>query len=70
MEVTKNVSPMADTPARKMTVEAMQADFEYRMAQKFTKKLLDQGLISLCEYDKISTLNREKFCPFMPELLV
>ena len=69
MEVTKNISLMTETPARKMTKDAMQADYEYRMAQRFIKKLLDDGLISLCEYDKISALNREKFCPFMAELI-
>ena len=60
---------MTDTPARKMTKEAMEKDFEFRMAQRFIKELLDDGLISLCEYDKISALNREKFCPFMAELI-
>lgn len=69
MEVMKNVSLMTETPARKMTLESMQSDFEYRMAQRFIRKLLDEGLISLCEYDKISALNREKFCPFMVELI-
>ena len=69
MEVRKNAALMRETPARKMTMEAMQADYEYRMAQRFIKKLLDDGLISLCEYDKISALNREKFCPFMAELI-
>lgn len=69
MEVMKNVSLMTETPARKMTLESMQSDFEYRMAQRFIKKLLDEGLISLCEYDRISVLNREKFCPFMAELI-
>ena len=47
MEVMKNVSLMTETPARKMTMEAMQSDYEYRMAQKFIKKLLDLGKISL-----------------------
>lgn len=69
MEVKKNASLMTETPARKMTLESMQSDYEYRMAQRFIKKLLDDGLISLCEYDKISALNREKFCPFMVELI-
>ena len=69
MEVTKNASRMTETPPRQMTLEAMQADFEYRMAQKLTKKLLDKGLISEGEFDKISALNREKFSPFLPELL-
>ena len=69
MEVKKNASLMMETPARKMTMETMKKDFEFRMAQRFIKKLLDDGLISLCEYDKISALNREKFCPFMAELI-
>ena len=47
MEITKNASLMTETPARKMTMEAMQSDFEYRMAQRFIKKLLDEGLVSL-----------------------
>ena len=69
MEVKKNASLMMETPARKMTMETMKKDFEFRMAQRFIKKLLDDGLISLCEYDKISALNREKLCPFMAELI-
>ena len=34
MEVMKNISLMTETPARKMTKDAMQADYEYRMAQR------------------------------------
>ena len=56
MEVMKNSSLMTDTPARKMTKDAMQDDYEYRMAQRFIKKLLDDGLISLCEYDEVCAL--------------
>ena len=45
------------------------ADVNFEKRDKFIKKLLDDGLISLCEYDKISALNREKLCPFMAELI-
>lgn len=47
MEVMKNISLMTETPARKMTKDAMQADYEYRMAQRFIKNLMGQGKISL-----------------------
>ena len=47
----------------------MQKDFEYEMAQKLTKSLLDQGLISVDEYDRISELNRVKFYPFYGDLM-
>ena len=47
----------------------MQKDFEYEMAQKITKNLLEQGLISIDEYDRISALNAQNFSPFYRDLL-
>lgn len=53
MQVSKNI-PIADSvPARTMTKEAIQKDFDYEMAQKITRNLLDEGLISIDEYDRI-----------------
>ena len=69
MEVTKTIGPALTTPARTMTVEAMQQDFEYEMAQKFTQALFEKGLISEAEKAKISTLNREKFSPFYGDIM-
>ena len=69
MEVTKNIGPELTTPARNMTAEAMQQDFEYEMAQKFTQALFEKGLISEAEKAKISTLNREKFSPFYGDIM-
>lgn len=69
MEVTKNALVTVDVAPRRMTLDAMQKDFEYEMAQKLTKSLLDQGLISFDEYDRISALNREKFSPFYGDLM-
>lgn len=69
MEVTKNALVTVDVAPRRMTLDAMQKDFEYEMAQKLTKSLLDQGLISIDEYDRISALNREKFSPFYGDLM-
>ena len=69
MEVTKTIGPALTTPARTMTEEAMQQDFEYEMAQKFTQALFEKGLISEAEKAKISTLNREKFSPFYGDIM-
>ncbi len=69
MEVLKNASLTRETPARQLTMEAMQADFEYRMAEKLTEKLLEQGFLTDEEFNKITALNREKFSPFLPELM-
>lgn len=69
MEVTKNAPVGVDVAPRRMTLDSMQKDFEYEMAQKMTKNLLDEGLISIDEYDRISALNRVKFSPFYADLM-
>lgn len=69
MEVTKNAPFGVDMAPRRMTLDSMQKDFEYEMAQKMNKNLLDEGLISIDEYDRISALNRVKFSPFYADLM-
>ncbi len=69
MEVLKKACLLTATPPRKLTVKAMQDDFEYRMAQKCTQRLLKEGLISEDEYNKIKALNIKTFSPFMSELI-
>lgn len=69
MEVTKNALVTADVAPRRMTLDAMQKDFEYEMAQKITKNLLSEGLIFIDEYDRISAVNAQKFSPFYADLM-
>ena len=69
MHVTKSIPSSIDVSARKMTKEAMQKDFEYEIAQKLTQSLLEQGIISTEEYNKIEALNIEKFSPFYKDLM-
>ncbi len=69
MEVSKNISILTDVPPRKMTLESMQKDFDYEIAQKITKEMLDKRLISIDEYHKITALNRQKFSPFYGDLM-
>ena len=47
----------ADVP--KPTNEDMQKEYNYYLAEQLTKKLLDEGLISSDEFDKIMTRNRK-----------
>lgn len=69
MQVSRNAPVVSPVPARIMTKEAMQKDFDYEMAQKIIKNLLDEGLISIDEYDRISALNAQKFSPFYADLM-
>ncbi len=45
------------------TDDHMRRDFAYIAAGQITRKLLDQGLITLREFDMIMAKNREKFSP-------
>lgn len=69
MEVSRSTQIELDVAPRRMTQEAMQKDFEYEMAQKIARNMLEQDLISIDEYDRISALNRVKFSPFYGDLM-
>ena len=51
------------------TKEQFARDIDYYRAQRITKSMLDAGLISVVEYDKISELNAKSFSPFLVDLL-
>ncbi len=50
------------------TDEQFQRDVDYFRAQKLTKAMLDAGLISLSQFDKLSNLNRKTFSPFLADI--
>lgn len=50
--------------------EQEQAEFDYHRGQLIIKTMLDEGLISLCEYNKITELNRQYFSPFLAEIML
>ena len=59
---------MNRTP-RTITQEQLQHDYDYNRAQLILQNLLDSGLISLVEFNKITELNRHTFSPFLVELM-
>ena len=50
------------------TEEQFQRDVDYFRAQQITKSMLDAGLISLSQFDKLSNLNRKSFSPFLADI--
>ena len=51
------------------TQERIQVDLDYRRAQEIAKKLLDDGLISVDEFNKLTSINRETFSPLFAEIM-
>ena len=76
MGVYKNTSLSTETPARAMSEDAMQKDFEFRISEKLTlspsrahsSATSFSSLFRSRPLSAIRALNREKFYPFYAEL--
>ena len=53
----------------KRTDNDMRREFGYITAGQITQKLLDKGLITPGEFDKIMAKNREKFSPAIAKIM-
>ncbi len=69
MQVTQIESNKDEqTKIPKPTNEELQREYNYLMAEELTKKLLDKGLISVDEFNKIMAKNRVSFSPFIARI--
>jgi hypothetical protein len=71
MQVTKITGEQQiPFPAVKVyTTEELQREYDYYMAEKLLKSLLDAGLISVGEFNKITAKNRQTFSPYLAEIM-
>ena len=51
------------------TNEEMQNEYDYLLAEQLTQKLLDEGRISVDEFNKIMAKNRETFSPYISKII-
>ena len=69
MQVTKlidgNIS-YKDIP--RPTDEEMQNEYDYILAEEITRKLLNKGIISPAEFEKIMFKNQQSFSPFISRI--
>jgi len=49
--------------------EQLQCEVDYVMAQRILVSMLDKGLISLSEFNKITALNRKAFSPALAQIM-
>ena len=56
-------------PPTPPSAEQLQRDAGYHKAQQLLQNMLDSGLISLSEYNKITLLNRKTFSPYLAEIM-
>ncbi len=56
-------------PSGYFTQERIQGDLDYKRAQAIAKTMLDSGLISFAEFNKLSDINLETFSPLFAEIM-
>ena len=70
MQVTQIVGgEMSYKDIPKPTNAEMQNEYNYILAEQMTRKLLDKGLISEAEFDKIMAKNRQSFSPYISKIM-
>lgn len=71
MQVTRITAPLAEVvvPEHRCTPEQLQNEFNYIRAERITKKMLEKGLITLDEFNKIMEENRRIFSPYLAAVL-
>ena len=70
MPVTKIAGgEISSTDIPRPTNEEMQNEYNYILAEQMTRKLLDRGLISVDEFDKIMAKNRQSFSPYISKII-
>ncbi len=50
--------------------ERLQSEVDYFRSQRILESMLDKGLISLSEFNKITALNRQSFSPALARIML
>jgi lipoate-protein ligase A len=55
--------------SKRVSLEQLQREFDYIQAEKLLRKMLEKGLITEVEFNKIDALNLQTFSPFLAEIM-
>ena len=71
MQVTKitEEQTLPNSVVKPVTEDSMEREFDYYVAQKLSQDMLEKGLISVDEFNKIIQKNRQTFSPFLAEIM-
>ncbi len=58
-----------DVAPNPITQEEIERDINFYKAQKAAEQMLELGLISLSEFNKLTQINRDTFSPFLVEIM-
>ena len=64
-----NENPESSFEKSHISQEQLQRELDYARSQRIIESMLDKGLISLLEFDKITALNRQSFSPMLASIM-
>lgn len=68
-KISDEVVDKSTTALKRVSQERLQREFDYIQAEKLLRKMLEKGLITEVEFNKIDALNRQTFYPFLAEIM-
>jgi len=68
-KITDKQDLLLNLKRKYLNAEALQREFDYYRAEKLLHQMLDKGLISKEEFNKIMLLNRETFSPMLAQIM-
>ena len=68
-KISDEVVDKSTTALKRVSQEQLQREFDYIQAEKLLRKMLEKGLITEVEFNKIDALNRQTFSPFLAEIM-
>jgi hypothetical protein len=63
------IKPEFNYEKKPISQEQLQCEVDYVRAQRILESMLQNGLISLSEFNKITMLNRESFSPALASIM-
>lgn len=68
-KISDEVIDKSTTALKRVSQEQLQREFDYIQAEKLLRKMLEKGLITEVEFNKIDALNRQTFYPFLAKIM-
>lgn len=68
-KITEEQNPLAVSDRKSISHEQLQREFDYHLAEKILRKMLEKELISQEEFNKIMRLNRKTFSPILAQIM-
>jgi len=67
--LTQITTPLSEPASARFSEKQLYDEINYHRAKKLTQKLLDAGLITSDDYDRILAETRKIFVPFLADIL-